>query len=57
MRQMPPYFDPRTMPYDQTGRFPGPRMQVPGENMQRFPGIGEFWGFVITLRKSNQDAG
>lgn len=38
MRQMPPYFDPRTMPYDQTGRFPAPRMPGPAEPMQRFPG-------------------
>ncbi|XP_062583386.1 histone-lysine N-methyltransferase 2C-like [Saccostrea cucullata] len=36
MRQMPQYFDPRTMPYDQSGRFPAPRL--PGDPMQRFPG-------------------
>ncbi|XP_052693645.1 histone-lysine N-methyltransferase 2C-like isoform X7 [Crassostrea angulata] len=45
IRQMPPYFDPRTMPYDQTGRFPAPRMPGPAEPMQRFPGPGQHMPF------------
>ncbi|XP_055997566.1 histone-lysine N-methyltransferase 2C-like isoform X11 [Ostrea edulis] len=48
MRQMPQYFDPRTMPYDQSGRFPAPR--IPGDSIQRFPGPGQRMPFETSGR-------